>query len=553
MTLRLQIIIGSLLIAAATVLVWLPFFLQVPLPYITIDTWLYYNVLSVIEQRADRIIGYPQIGYPLFLKVSEMLQDRSWFAVFMQVAFQLFAVLCMFVSYALSFRKHVWLAALLFAGYMTSGMNLMYDSMLTPDSVLGSIYILCSAILLFVVMRRQPHWLALFSPLLVFGLAVRPSAAIMLLPFGLVLMHTWLGMGNSKAALTQLAFFALLCLGLSTVNYGVKAFSQFSIVTRPPVKPWRGKIKQLPLSHPLLQELASVVPHTEITDPARFDKIADRDSVFHIYMLKVLRGVTVRYGLFPDTTTMFIRNSEGILFKLDSLAREAGSDSLAYAGLKERFIASFADSAVVFRAERGLRYVSINLPRFFTIFQATELTSFSFRLDDFYGSMLHERWTAHHVHDDWRSYGRKDHRLLVIDQVYRRTVKELHEGAVMSAEAAESDLRSRLGESPLAGAISTYHRTVHHWFFRNAAYPVILLLMVVVSGVLMLFTRFKEPVPLIVLALLSVVISTAFVHFVVFKLFTWRYTYQITFFYYLAVILVPVLWSFMRVNGNKDE
>lgn len=543
--LRKQWILGLLLIVSGTVLCWLPFFLHMPLPFITIDTWLYYNVLSVIEQRADMYIGYPQVGYPLFLKCCELILDRAWFVVLMQVLLQVASVCVFYYVYALAFRKHLLLVALVLMGYLTSAMNLGFDSTLTPDSLLSSAFILCSAILLHVLVHQKFSLLPVYSLVMVAALSVRPSAVVLIPPFVALLGYLVWKHGKWAVVTLNAMLLALAMCALCALYYVLPGYGDFSFIAELKEPEWAKKVKVRSIDDPMLLELAGKVPHPEIRKAAAFHALTDLDSIKAGYMTTVFRGVNLRYGLGADSTSFLFQNSEGVTLNLDSVSMALGADSADYTAFRDDFVERYRDTVLDFRAEFGLMYSWLNTPYFFEFFAMDSIVGTPFALKDFYGNMLRLRSEEHYVRDEWQQYGRNDIRTIVKHQVFRRTIKELESDRPLSPSEWGAKYDRLMNSSVYQGVVAPYQK-VHAVVFRNALYPWILLLATVLGLVGVVLTRGDAPVFVFVLLALSIFFATLVLHVWVLKFIYYRYTYQVTFFYYLALAMLPPLLSLLR-------
>jgi hypothetical protein len=545
--------VGMGIIVLAFVITRLPFYLYMPLPELSPDTNKAYNILSIIEQRLDHVVGYPHIGYPLFLKACELVHNTSWFVTLAQGLLQLMAVLFFFHVYAKAFRRFLIPVSLVLVGYLTSAMTLHFDTGLFPDSLLGSTYIMGIALLIHALLNRSRWAVPTYVAIMIFSISVRPSGLVLIPPLLLLWAHQlWFGR-QWRAVLLNLALTAVGLLLLATVNLMAPSHQSFSIITKPHIS---GQVREnmvtRSLDDPMLQELSEIVPHPDITLAARFPSITDRDSVFNLYLTTVLRPVTLGYGRIDRDTVLYLVNSNSVSIDLDSLSAHLGADPLRYADFRERFVAAHRDDRVMFRSERGWKYIQVHIPRFFWYFHTDRIADYPINFRDFYGELLRDRWNKFYVSDVWQTFSRRDHRLVGIEGVMARIAKELAFDTPITPEQAEAD-HQRLLDSPLYHHVLRPYYAVHPCLFRNAAYPFIFLLLTLICVVGYLRSGLRSPLFLIGIMGAGILLGTMFIHVVYRTSIYWRYTYQISFFYYFAVVMIPPIISALLNPAASDH
>jgi len=479
--------------------------------------------------------------------------NTSWFVALAQSLVHLLAVLFFFHVYSRSFQRFLIPVAVVLTGYLTAGMTLHFDTVLLPDSLLGSTYIACTALVMHAMLKR--HWwpIPVYIMITVFSISMRPSGLVLIPPlllfFGyqLLVQHRW------KSVLVQLCFAAVCLSGLAAFNGVAGPYQKFSIITKPVIPDEaREQMVLRTLEDDLLQELARLVPHTDITSAARFPKVTDSDSLFNLYLTKVLRPVTIGYGRIDKDTVLYFTNSNTISMDLDSVALEIGADLSAYADFRERFISEFNDSRVMFRSERGWKYIRIHLTRFFWYFHTDRIADYPMDFRDFYGSLLWHRLVNFRVHDIWQSFSRRDHRLVGIEGVTRRIAKELAFDTPLTMAEAEAQYEPVTGSVLYRYVLAPYY-ALHPYLFRNAAYPWVFLLFTLLSTFGFLRSGMRSPLFLLGIMGAGILLGTLFIHVVYRTSIYWRYTYQISFFYYFAVVMIPPVVSALLNPATETE
>lgn len=547
---------GGFIIVALFLFARLPFFLQLPVAYIGEDSGQYYNVLSAIEQGSDQRIGYPQIGYPLFLKCCELIHDSLWFVCLAQGLLQLTAALFFFISYGRAFGRFTWLAAILIGAYLTSPMSLFWDSAIFPDSLLGSLYMFCAALLLNIVVLGRYRLLPFYALVATMAIAVRPSALILLPPFLLLMVYMAFRLRTYVQVVFHSAFMLLSLLGLAALNWSTPVFGDFHIITHPEIPSYQSKVISRTLDDPEFQQLAQVLPHPEIVAASRFENITGVDSIFEGYR-QVWRGFTVGRWQNGDSIVLNVVTSEQRVLRFDSLAAVFCVDSEACALFQDRWASRYADSAVVFSPEMGMKFSLVHTPYFFYYFYMEKLEGGAFAFDDYYGEMLGHLIQTNMVHGDWQRFSVNNLRLVAIDQVTRRTAKELWMDSYWSAEQAADRHESLLNSMYYRYLLEPYFR-IHAFVFRNPIWP-LLFLTCMLLGLLTLLRGFSSPVSLYVLLSGSMLMATLVLHVWLLTMLYWRYTYQITFLYHFVPLFLPfLLLEFRHVflrkeNVNNDD
>jgi len=544
--------IGLAVIVIGFLITRLPFFIYMPLPGLFTDSGQYYNVLSIIEQRIDRVVGIPQFGYPFILKLCEQLVDTLWFVVLMQFLLALVAACWFYLVYARTFGRWRIYAALLLFGHLASRMSLFWDTFIYPDSVLASLYLICAAILMDVMVNRRYGQLALYSVVMTVAIAVRPSGLVLIPPFVVaVFMMVW-HEGKWREALRQTAFMASGMLLLCVINSQIPSHNKFAVFVRGP-KPAVSKVIAHDIDHPMLHELARVVPHSDIVAASNFHKVTDADSLVRAYYSYVKKPVAIAIGRIDVDTVLYYRNGTSRLLDLDSIALQIG-DTAKYRVFRDSFQTAYADTVITFGREKDLRYGLLHFPMFFRFFLDVSPFGPSSGNDDFYAHDLGKRWITHYVDMFWVRYSLRDYTLVALEQVTRRTAKEIMVEHPMSMEQAQQIHRDLLDSNWYRIFLEPYYK-VHPLLFRNHLYIVGLFLALLLAVILALRSLLCDRVAMYTIAVLSMLFATLVIHLFIFKLIYDRYTYQITFVYYFAAIMLPHLLRLLignRSNPNED-
>jgi hypothetical protein len=533
--------LGLAIIWVVFLLTRLPFFIYMPLPGIYTDSGEYYNILSILEQGVQRVVGIPQFGYPLFLKLCEMLVDRLWFVVVVQSMLSLLAVSWFYWVYARTFGRWLVPVAVLMSGYQASRMSLMWDTFIYPDSLLGSLFLMGAALLMDVMVNGRHRQLWAYCAVMTFAIAVRPSGLVMLPPLALALLLLW-RKGLALPRLLRYTALPVLCLlGLSTVNLMLPTHRVFWPYGTLPASD-TSKELALGWDDPMLQELAAVMPHPEVMDASGFHALTDTGALIRAYDTYAKNPVALGLGRLDRDTVLFFRSGRRQLFDLDSLSG-LYADTLRYRKFRQAFASRHADTLVIFGTEKDWRYGVLHLPYFFTLFVENGPKDPD---DNFYGKDMGLRWMAHYVDMRWVGLSLRDHRLVALEQVTRRTAKEVMVDEPMSLEEA-GQVHKRLRSSHWYRWILAPYYRLHGLFFRSHVYIAALFLALLTSMIGLVYKRLRCPLSLYTLAVIAMLLGTLVIHLFVFKLVYDRYIHQIAFVYYFAVaMLLPLLSKMVR-------
>jgi hypothetical protein len=530
-----QFFIGSSIIVIGVILVWLPYILFMPITGLHIDSPQYYSVLSGIEQHINHTIGYPQIGYPVFLKICELILNKLWFVVLMQISLNVFAVLFFYYAYFKTFGKYLIPVSLLLLGYLSSDLNLNWDSSIMPDSLLAFFNTLCLGLVLYIVGLKKYKLIPLLSFVIVCAISVRPSALILIPLFILLMIYLFFQNNNKLLILINCLIFTSFLLGLSTVNYITPGYRTFGIITFPPnlnIENNRSSVDKKMKDDTLLKDLSVIAPNEHLDAILAFQEEPGVDSSYYLYMKYLKRGMSIR--LDKDSNLLF-KVSEGGDIKLDSIAK----DKQGFIKFKNHFINRYKDTMVSYSVNIENRLRWVHFVYFFKYFYIDGSKHYDIENKDFYSTWLKYRWDIYYVRNIWQTR-LHDYFWLVSKNVVPRTSKE----QTFTTPKTVADLNfvdNKMSNSFIYRYFTKPYYSIHSILFRNILYPIVFVIVFILSCLGLLLSKFRSSLFLISFSACSLLLMTDILHSFQMTFLTLRYTYQVTFMYYVTMIMFPLI------------
>lgn len=534
-----QFLIGLIMICVAFVLVRLPYYIYMPIPFINGDAFEYYYILHSIENNLNVQIGFPGIGYPLFISFCEHICNTTFFIVFMQSALQLFAVLLFFYYYQVYFKQHLLFVAIVIVGYVTSNINIYYDTAFHPDSIMGSVFIIALAILIKIIHKHSYSYFALLSVIVAYAIAVRANG-ILLIPLVVLYLayQTW-NTKELKFFLINVLIFIIPIIALCSFHYYSPLYKTFNVISYPVEgvidtttviettdnETWKS-LQNLNLSKRIYTENADFYNDTAY---AIYVMAYQRN-----YILKLNRDNNISIENFTDTRSVWD------FMILDTCYNPSDAYAVKnYLLFKHTFIEKYSNKQVSVSPHDDFHHRLMHFIGFYKLFYKTV------KLDN---------WALGYENSFYYENNAKGRYWMLINYFDNNQDKDkfLYQSVFKELNLKQNNLKSYYINKKDMDYWTMKSSRFYRWFiqpyykmqplfFRNFLYPIIFILITIGSLVGLCLSKFKSPLFFIALLSCLLLIMTNVFHSFYFHFLYTRYTYQVSFMYYIAVIFLPLI------------
>lgn len=516
-----------------------------PFPFINTDAYEYYGILNSIECNSSAHIGFPGIGYPLFLWFCEKISDTTICVVAMQSLLQLLAVLIFFYYYFVYIKKYLFLAAILIIGYLTSNINLYYDTAFHPDSLMGSLFIISLALLLRLYFSYSFKHFFLLSILVAYTISVRANGIVLMPILVLYLFYTAYTLKSFKFLFKNVLILCIPLLLLSTFNYLSPLYKTFNLFGFPKVT--NNSTKNILEIDSNKDDIWYNLNKLKLSKKIHVEN--EKKSIFDDENLAIYVMASQRYHIiFLDSNNnLKLENytdtrSSWSLLNLDSCSSHLNTfKRIKYTKFKTEFIKKYGYKKVMIMPEIDFRHNKMLFIGFFKMFYKT------YRKDNI---LLGYENLPYYERNYKTRYGMlasiSQNELNTNNYLFKRVYKELYKKG--NENEIKGNLLAKMDEDYWQMKISRIYRwivypysLVQTIFFRNVIYPICFLIIFFISIIGVLITKCKEPLFVYLFSSTALLLLVNFLFSIQFCFLYTRYTYQVSFVYFLTMMFVPVI------------
>ena len=553
-----QYLIGVFAIVTSFILVRIPYFLYMPIPFINGDAFEYNRVINLLENDANVHIGFPAIGYPLFILFCEKIHNSTLFFFLVQSVFQLIAVLLFYHNYNVYLKKYLLYVAVLLIGYLTSNINLYFDTAYHPDSLMGSLFIISLALLLRLIFNPSYLYFTLLSFVVVYTISVRANG-IVLIPLILIyLIYILISLKSLKVFLQYLGIFLIPILILSLYHFLSPIYNTFNIISYSSnsnvetiytgskieysdSEIWR-KIEKLPLDKYLYTNY--VIDKRSIFE----------DTSFAVYMVSQQRGYLLKQDSVKNIIIENYNDTRNIwsTLNLDTVVKVENSiERLKYEALKKYYTNKYNSQKVIIASSINSQHKWMHFIGFYKLFYLSiDMNDFILGNENlfFYGNSMKMRYG--NCYNDLINYNDKTRLKRVYKELFRfNKLSNKHLMNIMMEDIWEMKV-SRLYRY----IIQPYYK-FQPLLFRNFLFPIVFNIVLLFSIIGSFLTKFKSKIMVFSLICCLLLFITNYLFSFYFCYSYTRYTYQVSFIYYISVILLPFIVFFFKekyINRNSN-
>jgi hypothetical protein len=221
-------IIGLLFVFFAT---RFPFFYYFKVPQIGPDTFEYYEIVRMLSGKGIKEIGFPGVGFPLFLKLLSLISNTLLSVVFIQTVLQFISISLFLFVYNRYYHKYFYWVFFILLGYLSASFNQYYDTCLYPDSLLSTLFIFFTSFYLIIFNSNSKYLNVIFcilSFLAVYSISVRANGILLLPLFVIYFVWLYLKEKSFKVIMIKIGLFLIPLIMLCLFNLFSPVYNTFS-------------------------------------------------------------------------------------------------------------------------------------------------------------------------------------------------------------------------------------------------------------------------------------------------------------------------------------
>lgn len=545
-----QYLIGISSIIIVFFIVRLPYFIYFPIPFINGDILEYHKIIDLLESGSKIREGFPGIGYPLFILFCEKISKTTIFFIAVQSIIQLFAVLLFYYYYKVYLKKYLLYVAFILIGYLSSNINLYYDTAYHPDSLMGSLFIISIALLLRLIYKPSYYYYTILSFIVIFSISVRANGIVLILLIFIFLLHVFFKTKSMLTVTRYLGIIIIPTLFLCFFYFFSPIYKTFNIISYP--SNLKGSIDYGTILEKSDSEIWKKIENLKL-DKFLYSSKIDRnqiydDTTFAIYVATKQRGYIVQQDINKD---ICIENynetrSNWTGIKLDTVINKQDVKiSKSYDSLKDFFNEKYYRKKLYVVPGASLKNRLMHFIGFYKLFyKSINMGDFYFGFENlcFYDENIKSRYG--NCFSDLKNY-KNDKRLI-------RSHKELN----LLNLTSKNNLYKKMITDIWSFKISRYYRYViqpiykiQPFIFRNFFIPIILIMVIIMSFIFLLKTKFVSKLFIFSTLVCVLFLSTNLIFSFHFCYSYIRYTYQVSFVYYISLILLPLI---IKSFSNKS-
>ena len=249
----------------------------------------------------------------------------------MQSFIQLLAVLFFYYYYKIIFRRNLIFTAVLLIGYVTSNVNLYYDSAYHPDSLMGSLFIIEIAMLIRLIHKPGHFYFFLLAIVATYSISVRANGIIILPLLLIYLVYTARQSKSFKIFGFNLFLLSIPLLLLSLFYFRSPIYKSFNLVPYPAVSVVDSNVIMETNENPTWKSLIDLNLSKNIYPENRTNIIpVYNDTAYAIYvvayqrwyLLNLDKDTNLMIENFTDTRSLWSKMNLDTCFKEGSIKKE---------------------------------------------------------------------------------------------------------------------------------------------------------------------------------------------------------------------------------------
>lgn len=526
-----------------------PFFYYFKMPQVGPDSSEYILIVRMLKGVSVQEIGFPGVGFPLFLHFTFTLLDKLMTVVYMQTFLQFLSISILLFVYNRYYKHYFYWVLFIMLGYLGASFNQFYDSSLSPDSLLSTLFILFTALYL-VLFNSTSKYLnvvfGLMSFIAVYAISVRANG-VLLLPLILIyLIWFYYTKKDKKQLVRKIYLFLIPVLLLSTFNFFSPIYKIFSPIGFRKImyEDTTGFRFETEKDSSWLY-LTSIVPEGYFYK--KYDKGIFNDTSSSVYVNSYSRGYRVSTN---SLDSIIIRSASDVKwgypeFNLNKFVDTFSTDKRKEMDKFKNYLKNNKSLLINIEFRSDLKVKMLLFISFFKFHYVKDyVNNFTKENDFFYGhNVKNNYWRLNSMVDVMKPFG----------DLSKDVFKEFYNTKLLNDKVYIDNYKTKVywdfKSSRYNRFIVKPYYIINNFLFRNYLVPVIF----VVIFCYLLFKILKrkmQPLHLLLFGIGGLLIMTNILHSFVLGFLLSRYIYQVSFIYYIFVAFVPILIFYHKKQIN---
>jgi len=549
---RFGLLISSLIILFFFFISHYWFFNYLPLTHLNPDGIQYLSLRKLLSIDYPIQVGYPSYGLILYFSIVTFffnsLSAISYANAFISLTSILFLNFSVFKNIN---KKFILFLGLALGVFLAKSSTVFFNTYLSPDSILSSLYIFFSGCLIFLIKGKKAMlWSILMAFITAYSIFIRPTSLV-LIPICIAIIVFLLIQKKRIPALVLSCSIVFFLLIVATHNYFNPLYKSFSIYSKS-----SGELKEYfdKYYYGLESDDTEITTDQSTSNVLKFSEIVDllptENVLFqakHAVSWKKLyearystmRGVILRFDSISGDIHV-LNHGKSYMFSVDSLIADENIDK--YNSLKQELYEQLSYSEILYGTEDKRFYWKMVLFRqFYRYFYSPNATE---TRPLYYGTIAwrynlysdEEKLNRHSFYVDIYSdyHGKPELR----DILLKHCLKEfyhLHKNDDFNFEQRYAAMQNNI----FLKIYDIYLLKIHFNVFQNF-FTFLIAMLVFISAIFYLFfVNIRSKTAFIVFCIGLILVGLSMIHALHFVYY--RYTYSSSFVYFVFLGMTPAL------------
>jgi len=525
---------GFIVLLVFSILIRAPYFYYLSEPEFGGDIDQYYLLSNYVFDLKAQYVGYPNVGYCVFLKFCEFLNNTTSCVVFMQNLISVISIILFYFSAVNYLKKYYLYISFILIGFSTSNLCLAFESTFIPDSLLLSLLILCFAFILFYLETRNVFFLYFMFLSAIGAVSIRPTGIIFYSSIVFILFwFFYVKYVNLKQLIKLFFAFILFSTTIAFYNWISPMYKTFNIISFPPTA------KYIDLYTDTTDELSRIISYLPQNIPPlssvnTINKSNDYNEIFAEYRTNILYGIN--FYFIEDN--LYAKTSSSPQICLDSIFSKS-KHMKKFLFYKKKYAEKHLNKNKLY-CLNNLKTRTSNFIYFFKYFYSKGVKTNSYDFDtyncSFYTDNLNKRWWAHNCyHYLGNVYLDNSKNTDLVNQILKEK-KYTHHSLL-----EYDNIYWSLKNSRIYRYFIKWIEIIQPIVFRSYLYIILFFIGFIISIFNLIKSKFHSSISFVTILSCFILLLINYLNSVYSNFLYLRYTVQVHFIYYLVVIMLPFL------------
>jgi len=515
------------------------------MPQIGPDTFEYYEIVRMLKGIGVRTIGFPGVGFPVFLKTASFINNSLLFVVFLQTILQFISIAFFLFIYNRYYKKYFYWVLFIMLGYLGASFNQYYDTCLYPDSLLSSMFIFAITLLLFLFNSKSKYinlTFFLLSVISVYAISIRANGILLVPLIFIYLLWDYLTKKNIKQSSIKISLFIIPLFVLMIFNSNSPIYKTIS-----PIGARKIMYEDTTGYRFEFEKDSTWTLLKKIVPEGYFYKEYDKGLFNNYSSATYINSYSKGFRVIRDSNQhVIVQNYSDVkmgnaIFNVTHYVDSFANDQNYNLDKLNSYFTKTKSKAISIEFNSTLKNQLLLFISFYKFFYVKEIKNFFTKENDFYyeDNIKNNFWRLYLLHQGMKSF----------HQMYPDVFKEFDKTPLVSSKGFIDKYKTNIYWSFKSSRYYRYFVKPYYEFnnlvYRNWLFPMLFLIMYLIVFIRILKRDF-HPLLLFLFSLGGLLILTNILHSFYLGFLLSRYTYQVSFIYYIFVAFIPYFIIFFR-------